>query len=78
MKSKTLSNVLKRVEAWPADAQDQLAEVALEIEAGLSGKEYEPSPAELAGIDRGLRDAAEGRFARDSDVEAVFAKLRKQ
>lgn len=72
-----LTDVLERVEDWPADAQDQLAEIALEIEAGLSGAEYEPTPEELAGIDRGLRAAAEGRFATDKEVEAVLAKLRR-
>jgi Protein of unknown function (DUF2442) len=38
--------------------------------------EYQPTPDELAGIDRGLRNAAEGRFANDQDVEAAFAKFR--
>lgn len=38
--------------------------------------EYEPTPAELAGIDRGLRDAANGRFATDAQVETALAKLR--
>jgi hypothetical protein len=38
--------------------------------------EYEPTPEELAGIDRGLRAAAESRFATDQQVEAVFAKFR--
>lgn len=37
---------------------------------------YQPTPEELAGIDRGLRAAAEGRFATDQQVEAVFAKFR--
>jgi hypothetical protein len=34
-----------------------------------------PTPEELAGIDRGLRDAAEGRFAAEQKVEEVLAKL---
>lgn len=38
--------------------------------------EYGPTPEELAGIDRGLRSAAKGRFATDQQVEAVFAKFR--
>jgi predicted transcriptional regulator len=37
---------------------------------------YEPTPEELAGIDRGLRAAAEGRVASEQEVEAVFAKFR--
>ena len=37
---------------------------------------YQPTPAELAGIDRGLRDASERRFATDKQVEVALAKLR--
>ena len=76
MKTRRLSEVLERVEAWPDEAQDRLAEIAVEIEAGLSGAVYEPTDEELAGIDRGLRDAEQGRFATDAEVEAVLAKLR--
>jgi predicted transcriptional regulator len=32
---------------------------------------------ELAGIDRGLEAAREGRIASDEDVEAAFDKLRR-
>jgi predicted transcriptional regulator len=74
MKTKMLTKILERVDAWPAEAQDQLAEIALEIEAGIAGAEYEPTE-QLAGIDRGLRAADEGRFAKDEEVEAVLAKL---
>ena len=65
MKTKQLAKVLERVERWPARAQDQLAEIALDIEDGLSKGAYQPNEAELAGIDRGLRAADEGRFATD-------------
>jgi hypothetical protein len=75
MKTKKLTEILERVEAWPADVQNELAEFALELEAGFRAGEYEPTPEELAGIDRGLRDAAEGRFASDQQVETVLAKL---
>ena len=63
MKTKLLNQALERVESWPADAQDQLAEIALDIDAGLKDVVYEPTDEELEGIDRGLRAAAEGRFA---------------
>ena len=76
MKTKRLTQALERVEAWPAHAQDELAEIARDIDEGLSKGEYEPTPAELAGIDRGLRDAADGRFASEAKVEAALAKLR--
>lgn len=76
MKTRQLAEVLERIETWPAQAQDELAEIARDIDASLSRGEYEPSEAELAGIDRGLRAAAEGRFASDEQVSAALAKLR--
>jgi predicted transcriptional regulator len=76
MKTKQLAEILERVERWPAHAQDELAEIARDIEASLRGGEYEPSKTELAGIDRGLRAATQGRFASDEQVDAVLAKLR--
>lgn len=78
MKTKALAKVLERVDAWSADAQDELAELALEIEAAFSGKDYQPTQDEIAGIDRGLLAAREGRFATDQEVEAVLAKLRSR
>jgi len=77
MKTKQLAEILERVENWPAQAQDELAEIARDIEESISGGDYEPSEAELVGIDRGLKAAAEGRFATAEQVEAVLAKLRK-
>jgi predicted transcriptional regulator len=76
MKTKKLTEVLERIEAWPPEAQNELADFALELDAGLSDGEYKPTPGEMAGIERGLRAAAEGRFARADQVEAVFAKFR--
>jgi len=78
MKTQKLTEVLERVESWPADVQNELAEFALELDAGLKDGEYQPTPEELADIDRGLRDAAEGRFASEQEVEAAFAKFRTQ
>lgn len=76
MKTTALAKVLERVDNWPPDAQDELAEIALDIEAGLSREDYEPTPEEIAGVDRGLRAAEKGRFASDEEVERTLAKLR--
>jgi predicted transcriptional regulator len=76
MKTKLLNQALERVEGWPAEAQDQLAEIALDIDANLKDLVYEPTDAELAGIDRGLREADQRLFATDAEVEAAFAKFR--
>ena len=77
MKTKRLSDVLERVEAWPPHIQDELADIALDIDASIKGGDYQPNAAERAGIARGLRAADEGRFAADEQINAAFAKLRK-
>jgi hypothetical protein len=76
MKTKKLSEVLERIESWPPEAQDELADFAFELDAGFRSAEYQPTPEEFAGIVRGLRDAAEGRFATPQQVETAFAKFR--
>ena len=68
---------MQRVETWPEEAQEQLAEIALEIEAELEGGTYYSSAEELAGIDRGIEAAREGRLATEQEVEAVFASHRR-
>ncbi len=78
MASKSLKEAMQRVETWPEAAQEELAEIALEIDARLRGGKYHATPEELAGIDRGLKAAREGRFATDEQVEAVFAKYRRK
>ena len=76
MKTKQLTAILERVENWPEAAQQQLAELALEIEQGLNGQ-YHATSQEIAGIERGLADARAGRFATDQQVEAALARFRK-
>jgi hypothetical protein len=75
MKPDLLHEILTRAETWPPEAREELAQIALEFEAGLAG-EYHPTPDELAGINRGLRAASEGRFASNEEVEAALVKLR--
>jgi hypothetical protein len=76
MTTKILQDALRRVEAWPEAAQVELAEIALEIEAGLAAGTYHATPKELEGIDRGLKAAHEGRFATDDQIKQVFQKHR--
>ncbi len=71
-----LKDMLSRVEKWSDADQEELAQAAFEIEARRRGA-YQPSPEELAGIDRGLKAASEGRFVAEHEVETAFAKFRK-
>jgi len=74
--NKSLTDLLERARSWPADAQNELERMAREIEAEFGAGLYKPTSAELAGIERGQRDAADGKFATDEQVEAVFVKHR--
>ncbi len=70
-------DTISRAPTWPAEAQAELAAFAEEIEADLATTSYQPTEAELAGIDRGLADARAGRFAPDEQVATVFARHRR-
>jgi predicted transcriptional regulator len=71
-----LREVLKKAENWPDEVQEELADAVLEIAAGLEG-EYHPTSDELVGLDRGLDDAREGRFARDEEVNDALNKSHR-
>jgi predicted transcriptional regulator len=76
MTARALKEALEKAEAWPEDAQQELAAIVREIDAELRGGIYHATPEELAGIDRGLKAAMEGRFATEAQVEAVLSEKR--
>jgi len=65
--------ILARVPTWPDDRQQELAELALEIEAELTGDGYEATPDELKAIDKGLA----GEAASEEEIKAAFASFRQ-
>jgi len=66
--------VLVRVPTRPEDRQQELAEVALEIEAELAGAGYDATPDELAAIDD---EGLAGEAASEEEVAAAFAVFRR-
>ncbi|HET7852054.1 MAG TPA: hypothetical protein VFK91_04845 [Methyloceanibacter sp.] len=76
MKAKMIKEILKRAEGWPESAQEDLAQAALEIESELEQGTYIATLEEVAAIERGLKEAEQGQFATEAQVEAVFAKYR--
>jgi hypothetical protein len=72
MTAKALQDVLQRVEAWPEEAQKDLAEIAREIDAHLSGREYHASAEELEALDEAERSGV----ASEDEVEAAFRSFR--
>jgi predicted transcriptional regulator len=77
MNAKMIKEILQRAETWPESAQADLAQAALEIEKELQDSTYTATPEEVAAIERGLREAEQGLFATEGEVEAVFAKYRR-
>jgi len=71
-----VKNVLSRVARWPEDDQDELAQIALEIEGRRHGV-YHATAGELQAIDEALAAVARGDIASDEEVEAVLAKHRR-
>jgi len=70
--NKKLQELMIRAETWPEAAQEELAQLGLEIEAGQAGA-YEASPEELETIDEADRSG----IASEADVKAAFAKFRR-
>ena len=71
-----VKTVLSRVPRWPEEDQDELAQVALEIEARRHGV-YHATPEELQAIDEALAAVARGEIATEEEVKTVFAKYRR-
>ena len=71
-----VKNTLDRVANWPEEDREELAQVALEIEARRHGV-YHATPEELAAVDEALAAVARGEIASEEAVEAVFAKYRR-
>ena len=66
-----VKSVLDRVSAWPEGRQQELAEIALEIEAEMSDAPYRASDDELEAVDEGLA----GRPASKGEVAATFSRF---
>jgi hypothetical protein len=73
MTTNALKDVLRRAEAWPEEAQDQLAEIAREIDARLAGGDYRATREELQALDESERSG----LASEAEVTAAFAKFHR-
>lgn len=71
-----LKNVLGRVARWPEEDQEELAQIAPEIEARRHGV-YHATAEELAAIDEAMKAVKQGQVAADAEVDAVFVKYRR-
>jgi len=68
-----ISEILKRVPSWPLERQQELAELALEIEAEVADEPYVLNADERQAIE----EARASGVATAEEVEAAFARLRR-
>jgi hypothetical protein len=71
-----LKDLLKRVQTWPAAAQDELVSLAKQIESELQGNDYVATREELQVIDAAIASIDAGEAASEREIEAVFGKFR--
>ena len=71
--TKLLEHALEVTRALPADRQDDLARVILQL-AGEDQPVIELSPEEAASFNESLAQADRGEFASDDRIRAIWAK----
>ena len=72
MTKEQINAVLESVRSWPVEDQEELIEIAREIEARRSGS-YRATPEELRAIDEADRSG----IATEKKVEAAFRAFRR-
>jgi predicted transcriptional regulator len=73
--NKIAESILDRIADWPKEAQEELMQSIVDIEAKHLGV-YRLSDDERAAVREGLAQAARGEFVPDDVVEAYFKKYR--
>jgi len=74
MTKEQIRAVLENVRSWPQEDQEELAEIAREIEARRSGI-YVMDDEERAAVREGLEQARRGEFVSDEEMDAFWKKI---
>jgi predicted transcriptional regulator len=73
MTKEQISSVLNSVRSWPQEDQEELVELAREIEARRTGI-YVMNDEERAAVREGLEQAMRGEFVSDDEMDAFWKK----
>ena len=73
MTKEQIDAVLESVRSWPEQDQEELVEVAREIEARRTGV-YVMSDEERAAVREGLEKARRGEFVPDDEMDAFWKR----
>jgi predicted transcriptional regulator len=74
MTKEQINAVLEAVRTWPQEDQEELAEIAREIEARRTGV-YAMSNDERAAVREGLDQAQRGELTQDDEMNAFWKTL---
>jgi predicted transcriptional regulator len=74
--SPATKTLLERVQSWPIEDQEELVEVAREIESRRTGV-YRLSDDERAAVRAGMEDARRGDFATEEEMEEFYQLHRR-
>jgi predicted transcriptional regulator len=74
--SPVTKTLLERIQSWPVDDQEELAEVAREIESRRSGVDR-LSDQERVAVRAGMNDARRGDFVTDEELEEFYQLHRR-
>jgi hypothetical protein len=66
--------LLEKTASWPKEDQDELAEIAAEIEARRTGR-YVLTDAEREAVSRGLEQVRRGEFASDAEMQSFWKRF---
>jgi hypothetical protein len=75
MTKEQIAAVLENVRSWPQEDQEELVELAREIEARRKGV-YELNESERRGVEKGLEAMRQGRFATDERIAGILKEAR--
>jgi len=73
MTQQDINTVLEGVRSWPREDQEELAQLAREIEARRTGV-YVMNDEERAAVRQGLEEAMRGEFVPDDEMDAFWKR----
>jgi hypothetical protein len=71
--TKLLNKALEELEKLPADRQDEVAAMLLDLMARETG-DFQLTPEQEAGIGEAIEQVKRGEFARPEDIDAIYAR----
>jgi predicted transcriptional regulator len=74
--SPATKTLLEQVQSWPKEDQEELANVAREIESRRSGV-YRLSDEERTAVRAGMEDARRGNFAPEEEIDEFYSLHRR-